>query len=132
MLRKLDTYIMKHLVFLLFLFTASLGFTQETECQIAFVSEHFVHNYTADTLYFIQDHKDKKKFGKQGSSMYSLPPYSITQVSSLEWAGEFRDPTAWYIMRFSDAEGLLDPNSSANWKFEKKDEAHGTYNLTLN
>jgi hypothetical protein len=117
---------MNHLTTLILLLS-SFSNSAQTECEIAFVSDHYVFNNTTDTLQLSVDHRNQKSFPTEGPTVFTLLPESRTKVSSLEWAGEFRDPTGWYVMDFLGKDEINDPNNREMWRFEKTAETKGAY-----
>ena len=121
----------KILIVCLFTLNCMIVSAQKTVCEVSYISTHIINNFTADTVYFTSDNLNQKSFPTKGSTMYLLPPYSATEVSSLEWSGTFKDPTIWYDMKFMKNPELPDPNKASNWEFEKSAETKGAYTLTI-
>lgn len=120
---------MKTLFLLLILGLPSFTFSQG-ECLVAYRSEHYVLNGTADTVWIAVDNRNQKGFPTNGPAEYVLAPGERTMVSSLEWAQEFRDPAQWYVFKVKPL-GLTNLCDDKNWAFERLSKTDGEYNLTL-
>jgi TonB family protein len=99
-------------------------------CFNAYVSDYIVHNTTPDTVSIWVNNKNQKSFSTAGLTKHIIAPNAKVKVSSLEWAGEFREPTFWYVFK-NETAGLTNLCDKENWKFEKTTEATGKFILTL-
>jgi len=117
--------------FLLFIGLGLSSLSQaQGECLMSYVSHHFVLNSTSDTVTIWVDNKNQKSFPTKGAKIYSIPPNERMEVSKLEWAEEFRNPTTWYVFKVLQ-KGLTPLCVSENWKFEKLSKSQGEYSLEL-
>ncbi|MCJ8292691.1 MAG: hypothetical protein HRT58_22580 [Crocinitomicaceae bacterium] len=117
----------KFLFFILISFTGSLQ--AQEECPIAYVSDHYVLNNT-DNMVTIWVNKRNLHFATKGPEKYDIKPGARIKISDLEWSGEFRDPTQWFVFKVTQKKltPLCDGN---NWEFKKIKKTEGEYTLTL-
>ena len=118
----------------LFLLLLGIGISSlsqaQGECQMVYVSHHFVLNTTADTVTILVNNKDQVNYRTKEPEQFKIAPNERVEVSDLGWAEEFRDPTGWYVFKV-ETEGLTRLCDSKNWVFEKLSETQGEYSLTL-
>ena len=120
---------MKNLLIISLLLIASVSKAQE-ECEIAFISEHYIVNNTIDTLHLSVDNKNQESFPTDAPTVFSISPGEKIKVSSLEWAGEFRNPTTWYKFILK-TETTIDLNKAESWIFKQTEETVGEYIIVL-
>ena len=121
---------MKHFLLFIGLGLSTITFAQKGECEMSYVSHHFVLNSTSNTVTILVDNKNQKSFPTKGPKIVSIAPNERIEVSKLEWAGTFKDPTIWYVFKV-ETEGLTPLCDSKNWKFKKLSETQGEHTLIL-
>jgi TonB family protein len=124
-----ELLLMNRLLFLV-LIAFSNAIYGQGECQISYVSDHYVSNNTADVVSVWVNNRNQKRVPFQAPEKFEILPGARIKVCDLEWAGEFRDPTQWYIFKVAPV-GLTRLCDSSNWKFERLSETEGEYSLTL-
>ena len=118
-------------VLLTLMFSAEAVSQEEiTSCEIAFISEHYVYNSTRDTISLSVDNRNQVSFPSDEPTLFEIPPGEEVKVSVLEWAGEFRDPTSWYIFQILDHpdDSFIIPE---RWVFSQIKETEGRYLFTF-
>lgn len=118
-------------LFVLVLVALSLVTRAQGECLVSFVSHHVVENQTSDTLRVLVDHRNQKSFPTDGPTEVMIPPNSEIEVSQLEWAQEFRDPTGWFVFAWKGVLEGPDLNTRERWVFTQDDDTTGTYRYII-
>jgi hypothetical protein len=121
---------MKTLISILF-FSSSIAIFAQTECLPAFISQHFIQNNTSDSLYLFVNNLNQKSFPTEGPTPIVIPPGEEMEVSTLEWASEFKNPTIWYVFDMNDIDKNKSLNDPENWTFKLINKTTGNYYYTL-
>lgn len=111
-----------------------IGFTgvlhAQGECQVVYVSDHYVLNNTTQSVTIWVNNRNQESFPTNGPQKYEIEPGARVKVSDLAWAEEFRDPTTWYVFKVNQT-GLTRLCDKNNWIFEQLNETKGEYSLIL-
>lgn len=120
---------MNKLLFLILIGVSGSLFGQG-ECQISYVSNHYVFNNTSEMVTIWINRRNQEKIPFQAPEKLEIAPGARLKVCDLEWAGEFRDPSQWYVFKVAPL-GLTRLCDAKNWKFERLSETEGEYSLSL-
>lgn len=99
-------------------------------CQVSNTSDHYVLNNTADTVIILVNNRNQVSFATDGPTEFAIAPSARVKIADLEWAGEFRDPTGWYVFKVETG-GLTPLCDKRNWIFKELTKTSGEYTLTL-
>lgn len=120
---------MKRFLFLL-MFSITGTINAQGECQMVYISDHYVLNNTEDTVMIWVNNRDQENFATKGPTKYNIAPNARVKIAELAWAEEFRDPTGWYVFKVA-SKGLTRLCDKKNWIFEELSETKGEYSLKL-
>ncbi|MFT5823427.1 MAG: TonB family protein [Crocinitomix sp.] len=120
---------MKNILFFVFIGFVTNLYAQE-ECEVSNLSDHYVLNNTVDTVIIWVNNRNQVSFSTDGPEKYEIAPDARVKIAQLEWAGEFREPTGWYVFKV-ETSGLTPLCDKRNWIFEQLTERQGEYTLTL-
>jgi hypothetical protein len=110
---------------------AAMSQEEEPECEIAFISEHYVLNSTGATISLSVDNKNQASFPNDGPTLFEIAAGEEIKVSHLEWAGEFRGPTSWYVIKNVNQPSDSSFNTPDRWVFKKLEDTEGRYLYTF-